>query len=471
MGNYMNKFFSHNNDIEKEEIRNAHSEMIDNTTIEKDLIFTPPLIQKTLPIDPRSVTTGIERTPIEVNYTSLGLNKRIISAIPKHLQSKQYLETNLDQIMTCLTPKKHFPSRVVESTKLQFSDMPNRNAETFLTPEVNNVNNKKKLSPIEKERYEVLGIDPRSPAANFDRTPILMPKSLELLKARSREDLHKQGSYETDIFYPKFAYCEMSSEFSIPEIQALPDLATCTTKCLDLNDTDDGARSNESETSHSSCSPEIEKVSEDGEKLLESQNETQTTLREDNCNDVYIKKDIEELNVCNNENDNDTIKIWRDTMVLDKVLEFESTELHDMQLVKKKTSQTPKENVIITFDDSSSTKDVLSLKISKTGNDIARVDTTIKKRYLKLDIKTEEKKVFNSNDKNDTESIKARTPLGNRSNNEQRQTLSTKSPQQIFRNKGIASKMLQENTPPHKKHVTKTKLNGVQWDPDSTVII
>lgn len=64
-----------------------------------------------------------------------------------------------------------------------------------------------------------------------------------------------------------------------------------------------------------------------------------------------------------------------------------------------------------------------------------------------------------------------RTPLGNRSNNGQVQILLVKSPQQVFRNKGIASKILQENTPPHKKHITKSKLGGIQWDPDSTVII
>lgn len=74
-------------------------------------------------------------------------------------------------------------------------------------------------------------------------------------------------------------------------------------------------------------------------------------------------------------------------------------------------------------------------------------------------------------DKNENESIKIRTPLGNRSNNEQIQTLLTKSPQQVFKNRSIVSKILKENTPPHKKYFVKSKLNGVQWDADSTVII
>lgn len=41
----------------------------------------------------------------------------------------------------------------------------------------------------------------------------------------------------------------------------------------------------------------------------------------------------------------------------------------------------------------------------------------------------------------------------------------------MFKNKSIVSKILKENTPPHKKYFVKSKLNGVQWDADSTVII
>lgn len=137
------------------------------------------------------------------------------------------------------------------------------NENNLQTP-VLNTNSKQKISPIQKERYKILGIDPRSPAASFDRTPILMPKSMERLKARSREDLHRQGSYDTDIFYPKFSYCETSSEFSVPEIQALPDLAACTAQSLDLNETERESTSSESESSDSICSFETETVPENG---------------------------------------------------------------------------------------------------------------------------------------------------------------------------------------------------------------
>lgn len=74
MGNYINKFFIHNteisnNEVEKEEIK--HPSPIDEVTIEKDILQTPPIIHKTLSIDPRSITSGITRTPIQVILTQI----------------------------------------------------------------------------------------------------------------------------------------------------------------------------------------------------------------------------------------------------------------------------------------------------------------------------------------------------------------------------------------------------------------
>lgn len=75
MGNYVNKFFSHNteaynNKMEKEEIRCLSS--TDEVTPEKDIMETPPIVRKTL-IDPRSITSGIDRTPIEVILTRVNI--------------------------------------------------------------------------------------------------------------------------------------------------------------------------------------------------------------------------------------------------------------------------------------------------------------------------------------------------------------------------------------------------------------
>lgn len=72
MGNYINKFFIHNteilnNKVEEEEIK--HTSPIDEVTVETNIMQTPPTIHKI--IDPRSITSGINRTPIEVILTDL----------------------------------------------------------------------------------------------------------------------------------------------------------------------------------------------------------------------------------------------------------------------------------------------------------------------------------------------------------------------------------------------------------------
>ncbi|XP_043588571.1 uncharacterized protein LOC122570391 isoform X2 [Bombus pyrosoma] len=408
MGNYVNKFFPHNtescnNKMEKEEIRCPST---DEVTLEKDIMETPPIVRKTL-IDPRSITSGINRTPIEVNCTPLGTNKKTISAIPKHLQTKRYLETDMDKIMLCLTPIKHFMPKIIDIPKVQLPIMEDKGADISLTPTASNLNNEKVITDIEKERFNILGLDPRSPAADFDRTPILMPKSIKRLRARSQEFLHRAGSYDTDIFYPKFSYCETSSQFNVTEVQALPSLATIAVKSLDsvINDCDDKSKSPESLYSSHSSGNESTSAIENEE--LEDQNESERISEQNKLNDVRVKKDIEEKKTC--ATSDDIIKVWRDSLILDEPQELKTSELDNVQITEEKIAQVSKEEI--------------------------------------------------------------RTPLGNRSNNGQVQTLLIKSPQQVFRNKGIASKILQENTPPHKKHITKSKLDGIQWDPDSTVII
>lgn len=53
-----------------------------------------------------------------MNNTPVALNKKIISVIPKHLQNKAYLETDIDKIMLCLTPKKHLVPKLIEVPKV-----------------------------------------------------------------------------------------------------------------------------------------------------------------------------------------------------------------------------------------------------------------------------------------------------------------------------------------------------------------
>lgn len=45
--------------------------------------------------------------------------------MPKHLQTKQYLETDIDKIMLCLTPIKHCMPNVIDIPKVQLPTMVN----------------------------------------------------------------------------------------------------------------------------------------------------------------------------------------------------------------------------------------------------------------------------------------------------------------------------------------------------------
>lgn len=134
MGNFVSKIIPHYESKAK--------------SLPNEQYCTPPQHNKrVLPIDPRSATAGIPRTPIEVkiflleNYSKfycyfalklcfffLKVNSPVdesksVSAIPKYLQTKRFLETDLD----------------------------------FVIPPLN-------LDPL----------DPRSPTVNYPRTPIVV---------------------------------------------------------------------------------------------------------------------------------------------------------------------------------------------------------------------------------------------------------------------------------------------------------
>lgn len=46
-----------------------------------------------------------------------------------------------------------------------------------------------------------------------------------------------------------------------------------------------------------------------------------------------------------------------------------------------------------------------------------------------------------------------------------------KKPQQLLKSKATCTKMQQENTPPPCKTCNGKTRNGIQWDPNSTVLI
>lgn len=136
------------------------------------------------------------------------------------------------------------------------------------------------------------------------------------------------------------------------------------------------------------------------EKELEDQNEVQSILEQDNCDDNNIKKNVEQKCIINN----DIIKVWRDSLILDT---FEESELNESDNVEttEKMSQINKEEVIITFDNDN-TKDLIP-KLINSENEKTKIDTIKKKKKIvksEIKVTTDEKKSFI--DKNENESIK-----------------------------------------------------------------
>ncbi|XP_071581388.1 uncharacterized protein [Temnothorax nylanderi] len=459
MGNYASKLLSYTNESQKE--CNEQQTAAQQVTTEDNSTCAPVLSEKRILGDPRSVSAGITRTPIEVKCTPVGVSRDTLSAIPKYLQRKQYLETDLDVVMPPLTPKKcHIP-------KSMNSDQQSEPDEDYLTPNANVAKSSKVITPIDKERFIILGLDPRSPAADFDRTPILMPRSLALIKARSQENLSRRGSYETDIYNPKNSRQETSTSLSISEI-LLSNTASETLKTPDTEKQDKSHTTSQydSDLSISKSEKEItviknSKFTNVKEKSLISD---ERTVAIDNEEDN--KDETEKQNVCENiesntwMKDDDKIKLWHDSLSSEESV---SGKEDQKELSQEKVSR---EDVIITFDKYTTIS--TSLKLIKTKEDFRKRGDIKgnKKKNAKVDVKLNEEKVFTPENKRGTEMHENRTPLGNRSNNGQMQ----KKPQQLLRGKATPTRMQQENTPPCKTYNGKTR-NGIQWDPNSTVLI
>lgn len=64
MGNYVSKLLSYTNESRKE--CNEHQVVAQQSIMEDNSMSTPVLSEKKLLGDPRSVSAGIKRTPIEV---------------------------------------------------------------------------------------------------------------------------------------------------------------------------------------------------------------------------------------------------------------------------------------------------------------------------------------------------------------------------------------------------------------------
>ncbi|XP_029679881.1 uncharacterized protein LOC115245611 isoform X1 [Formica exsecta] len=436
---------------------------------------TPTLPNKRVLCDPRSISVEISRTPIEVKCTPVTATKRALTAIPEYLQKKKYLETDMDVVMPPLTPKKCAIPKLIDSDQGSESD----GAQDYLTPNINIVEGLKSITPIDKERYTILGLDPRSPAADFDRTPILMPKSLALIKARSKETLSRKGSYESDIYDPTNSHRETSTSLNIPKIQLLSDTASETSETLDMETQDEShilctSKKSDSDSSVIESEEEVTviknpKCKNEKEKSLISSEQTIATDKEKNKDDIDKKdncKDIEHDMKTMHIKDDNKIEVWHDSVSSEENITGKKEKENIVEKLLQKKA--PREDIIIMFDECAMIS-TLPKPIKTEGDCQKKGNIAERKKSTKIDaiVPLNEKKIFNPENKMPvTEMLKNRTPFGNRSNNDQVQRIN--SPQYLSRNKTVSTQ--QENTPPYKMYNAKSK-TGHHWDPNATVLI
>lgn len=242
-----------------------------------------------------------------------------------------------------------------------------------------------------------MGLDPRSPAADFDRTPILKPRSLALIKARSQEALNRRGSYELDVYKLTKSHQEINTSLNIPK---LPNVISETSNMLDMEKQDD---------SHIFCIPQQcdsdSSVFEEEEviKNLKCKNEKEISIEhtvptDRNKDDTDIKKDckdiehdIKAVHIKDDENE-----VWYDSVSEENIAGKKEKENIVEKLSQKKGSR---EDIIITFDECA-TISILPKPI-KRGDYQKKEDIARKKKTAKIDdtVTLNEKKIFNPENK------------------------------------------------------------------------
>lgn len=252
-----------------------------------------------------------------------------------------------------------------------------------------------------------MGLDPRSPAADFDRTPILMPKSLVLIKARSQEALSRKGSYESDIYNPANSSRKISTSLSIPKIQLLPDTTSETLKRLDVeqeiepyifytpqqSDSDSSVFESEEEVTvikNPKCKNEREKSLISDEQIVATDKEKNKddTDKKDNC--TNIEHDIKTMSI-----KDDKIEVWHDSSEENITGKKEKENIVE-KLPQKKA---PREDIIIMFDECATIS--TSPKPIKTEMDCQKGDIAERKKSTIIDAKitSNERKIFNPENK------------------------------------------------------------------------
>ncbi|XP_043668853.1 uncharacterized protein LOC122629476 [Vespula pensylvanica] len=434
MGNYTSKFLSHDS---VEENNTNVTETVEQLNVVKECnSITPSTTHRKLMIDPRSITAEICRTPIKIHCTPSKSTRMGVDVIPKHMQRKPYLETNFDATISPLTSNKYLDPR---SPNIDQPRTPIliENFTTCETPTIKLKNNAKIYKSMNLTNCTSLGFDPRSPSTDFDRTPILIQKTTKYLKTESTENLELHNEPND---HQKFLYCETTSS-NTPEILALVDETCEAIKSLQLN------------------------ISENTDELElhVSENTNHISNEDDNNDNVCSEKSSQNENITRI----NTIKIWRDSVLSESLVQSEINEYSNQENDEEKFSCPSKEEIEAIFDDDvmkGSTPIPEQSKIEVENKNVQ--DTLENRKKVKTNGKT-----FVPYNSNINETSKKRTPLRSRCNNAQLDTILTKSPQHMLQNKNFSNIIQHENTPPHKRSYAKSKFKGIQWDVNSTVII
>lgn len=210
----------------------------------------------------------------------------------------------------------------------------------------------KYLTAIEKERYKILGLDPRSPAADFSRTPILIPKSIAMMKVRSQDNLNRKGSYETDVYNSRSSWHEPSILLgNNADVEFLPDFASKRLKQLDsetraeLNirekpesDTDSSVFVSEEDitvikNTKSKITNDRSSLVTDEQTFTSIDKRGDSTSKQNDCEDV-IEENMRTMQI----KDDNKIKIWHDSMVPEENVpgKVEEKEIREAEKMQKK---------------------------------------------------------------------------------------------------------------------------------------
>lgn len=295
--------------------------------METNFDVTPPSRTLDKCFDPRSPSVDVPRTPITVIYFNfIFLIFKLNNIFKLRLQVETFSDND--------TPK-HFISKHCNKTNL-----------------------------LSEMHQKTLGLDPRSPATDFDRTPILKPKTLEMEKISSEENLNR---HEIKIKPSRLSYCETKNSSDIIEINALPDVVTnlnnsqnSTNEVIETSCTSNSGTNNSivtilrnkneaslqnsiTSSSSSDCSLEIENIESKSENF-EAKLIADSDKIIDNVLNIAMKDFENKINEAENK-----IKIWRDT--LSPETEEDSEYDSESESEDHTNNQSPKNDLIIEYDD------------------------------------------------------------------------------------------------------------------------